>query len=408
MTDCTQPPFPLPEPLRGIEPDTFAHDSIVVRLPEIARQMIADNHFSPEVLTRLETLIREIPDGPIRGLQDPRAPDADQWSEYISPYLDHNWLEVPWFFVENYFYRRILEATGYFQPGPGQGVDPYEAQKRMGLETSRETIAALCARLSDQLQAENLSIPETLIDWLTIDLRGNQNDLSLWPAGANSSRHAPAQLSHETILIDQSPAIAQALIHPEHPLARVDWLLDNAGFELVCDLALADFMLSKKIVQQVALQVKAYPTFVSDALIKDLLSTISFLGTQENQPCIDLARRLYTHLDERRLLTSDHAFWNSPLPQWQMPADLRASLSQADLILAKGDAHYRRLLGDLHWPYTTPFKEVVCYPPRPVAALRALKSEIIVGLKSGQAEQMQTRDPHWLSDGHWGIIQSTL
>ena len=43
------------------------------------------------------------------------APDLDAWKNYVNPYLGQNWYQPPWFFTEHYFYRRILEATGYFQ-----------------------------------------------------------------------------------------------------------------------------------------------------------------------------------------------------------------------------------------------------------------------------------------------------
>ena len=46
------------------------------------------------------------------------------------PYEGRSWLDLPWYFAETYFYRRLLEAVGYFQPGPWQGHDPYAAQKR--------------------------------------------------------------------------------------------------------------------------------------------------------------------------------------------------------------------------------------------------------------------------------------
>jgi hypothetical protein len=37
-----------------------------------------------------------------------------------------------------------------------------------------------------------------------------------------------------------------------------------------------------------------------------------------------------------------------------MPDDVRPRLAEADVVLVKGDAHYRRALGDAHWPWTTP------------------------------------------------------
>ena len=46
---------------------------------------------------------------------------------------------------------------------------------------------------------------------------------------------------------------------PLCPLARIDLLIDNAGYELVADLALADFLLAVLGVAQVVMHVKTQP-----------------------------------------------------------------------------------------------------------------------------------------------------
>jgi hypothetical protein len=38
-------------------------------------------------------------------------------------------------------------------------------------------------------------------------------------------------------------------------------------------------------------------------------------------------------------------------------------------------------------------------------ALRVCKAELAVGLEPGQAEEMARRDPDWLFNGRWGMIQ---
>jgi hypothetical protein len=88
-----------------------------------------------------------------------------------------------------------------------------------------------------------------------------------------------------------------------------------------------------------------------------------------------------------------------------MPFPLGMTLSTAKLVISKGDAHYRRLMGDLDWPYTTPFSEIVAYFPAPLVALRTLKAELACGLAPGQAERIAAQDPDWLVDGRWGVVQ---
>jgi len=104
-------------------------------------------------------------------------------------------------------------------------------------------------------------------------------------------------------------------------------------------------------------------------------------------------------------LASD-PFWTSAEFFSGLPRHLAGDLSQASLVRVKGDANYRRLIGDYHWPSTTPFAEAVGSFPAPALALRALKSEIIVGLHAGAAEHMPSIDPDWMVDGNWGVAQS--
>ena len=114
-----------------------------------------------------------------------------------------------------------------------------------------------------------------------------------------------------------------------------------------------------------------------------------------------LAKALATH----RFFLNTDPFWTSWQMFSQMPPRLHGELVQSDLVLLKGDVNYRRLLDDLHWPYTTFMEDVAGYFPAPFVTLRTLKGEIMVGLQSGQAEALQAEDPTWLINGKRGIIQ---
>jgi uncharacterized protein with ATP-grasp and redox domains len=398
------PKAPIPESLRGIETGTFTHKSIVERLPNTGRRMLAENNFSVAVAGELEALLAQIPAGNIQPLADAGAPDAEAWAGYISPYLDQNWLEVPWFFVETYFYRRVLAITNYFQQGPGEGRDPFLYQKRQGLETSRVTIRGLCRQLDHYLEQTG-SWQDQLIELLAIDLWGNQADLSLWPADEDEKPdHRDIEQQQAHTLVDDSAAVVAHLSSLERPV-RIDLILDNAGFELVADIVLALFVLEQGSAGQVHLHAKKHPTFVSDATMGDVWQTVFFLMDEDDPLVSTTGRRLLRHLNEGRLRLQSDWFWTSPLEMWQMPAGLTGELAHSDLLIFKGDANYRRLLGDRHWSFTTPFADIVCYLPAPVLALRTLKSEIIVGLKQGQSEATAAKDPSWLFDGRWSVIQ---
>jgi hypothetical protein len=89
---------------------------------------------------------------------------------------------------------------------------------------------------------------------------------------------------------------------------------------------------------------------------------------------------------------------------WKLPQELNEDLSQSDLLISKGDANYRRLLGDLEWDFTLPFEKVVDYLPVPLVALRTLKAELAVGLSLEQIQETYNRDSNWMVDGKWGVV----
>lgn len=407
---CDQPLPPIPEPLRGSGGSSFTYESITRRLPEIANHMLAGNEFRPEVVAAVERLIKEIPAGQIRPLKEPGAPDAAEWAGYVAPYEGQNWLEVPWFFAETYFYRRILEATGYFRPGFGREVDPFRGQKRQGLSSA---LRAMKRRPDPPSGDSREADDQDLASHLLLALWGNQADLSMWPGvGADPyGRQGPDEgggtdQQSSRILVDDTPAVTAYLSSRSGRLPRVEFLADNAGHELVADLRLAAYLLRKGLAGCIVFHLKVHPTFVSDATIDDVRESIAALAGAQGMAA-RLGRELQTHLDADRLSLVDHPFWTSPLAMWEMPPTLKQALAKADLLVCKGDANYRRLLGDRDWSHLIPFGDIVCYLPVPLVALRTLKSEVAAGLRPGQPEAVAQKDPDWLIDGHWGVIQFT-
>jgi uncharacterized protein with ATP-grasp and redox domains len=402
---------PIPEPLRGAEEGTFTHYTITVRFKNTIGQVLKDNQFPPEVVSKLQELKAGIPDVPIRALQDSNAPDSGDWLEYSAPYRDiaaddSPWLHAPWFFVETYFYRRILEVTGYFQAGPGFQKDPYIHQKRQGLEEGQESIRSTARKLSRWLANHDRDNQGVLKSLLEMAVWGNQADLSMWPAGGKEAapNHQESQ-QQAHLLVDQTKALGDYLSTLQPRVVRIDILVDNAGLELAQDLFLVDFLLSSKMAQLVHLHHKPHPTFVSDAMIKDVQETIASFIENQDPDVRAFGQRLQSHLDTQRLRLIEHYFWTSPLSGWEMPPELKAELKKSDLIISKGDANYRRLLGDRHWPYTTPLEKILRYMPAPLAALRVLKSEVAAGHPAGQPEEIAKKDSDWLTDGKWAVIQ---
>jgi len=401
------PCLPIPPAIRGADIGSFAHSTVCVRLPEIARRVIAENDFPASIVENLETLIAEIPDGAIRNLKDDSGSDLAAWADYIKPLEGLNWLDIPWYFAEVYFYRRILEATNYFQPGDWQGVDPYEYQKRLGLSTTIEAIQALSVFVNNAINSASVEDVQTkknaLRQLLYFDLWGNRVDLSLWPVMSGGSSRVESTREQSYILVDDTAIIAEKAVNFQ--AVRVDFIVDNAGFELIGDLCLADFLLATNVAAVVHLHLKAHPLFVSDAMTKDVLATVEFLIEANDENVKQLGRRLKSYLEKQRLRCEENFFWTSPLAFWEMPDAIVQELSKSSLIVIKGDANYRRTMGDRHWQYTTSYQDITCYFPASFIALRTLKAELAAGLSVAQIEKLPQQDPHWLTNGQWGVIQ---
>ena len=215
---------------------------------------------------------------------------------------------------------------------------------------------------------------------------------------------ADAEQAEEHLLDDDTAAVLDHLADLDRPV-RVDVWADNAGFELVSDLALIDGLLATDAVDRVVIHLKGHPTFVSDALIDDVHDTLATLAASDDAAVRALAERLREALVAGALRLRDAWVWTSPLRGRELPAHARAELARADLLISKGDANYRRLLGDRHWDFTTPFEAAAAPLPVPVLALRTLKSEVAAGLTREQLDRLDQKDPDWAVNGRWGLIQ---
>ena len=94
-----------------------------------------------------------------------------------------------------------------------------------------------------------------------------------------ATRHASNQGARDFILADHSESIWQYLCGlkaAKNDAARastptvVHFILDNSGAELFMDLCLADWLISRGVVDQIVLHTKAYPWFISDAMEHDI------------------------------------------------------------------------------------------------------------------------------------------
>ncbi|MFN2159963.1 MAG: damage-control phosphatase ARMT1 family protein [Anaerolineales bacterium] len=409
LTDNDRPNLPLPEPIRGLDPDSFANFTLSERLPGIARRVLRENSWSEKSARKLEKLAAEMPHGSLTPMPDDRGPDIQDWNRYIKPYQGMSYLEAPWFTAETYFFRRIIEACGYYRNGPERGRDPYAGIKLEGMETVAGSLENLYKDLPDHLSSARGTQSDTLdklIYLLGAIVWGNRADLSLFPAEKNE----PGQMNtpgdgEERLLVDDRGIIGEYLISAAGKNTRIDIVLDNGGLELAYDLALADFLLDSGLCGVVHLHTKPHPTYVSDATTTDVLGMIDSLGLSGRPETLALAKRLCGYLETGALKIQSSYYWTSPLFGWQMEENLMKELSVADLLISKGDANYRRWIGDFHWPFETPIKDILGYLPVPIAFTRIFKSNCAAGLDPERVKTTQEIDQNWLYNGKWGVVQ---
>jgi hypothetical protein len=356
---------------------------------------MADNSYPPDIIQALVQFKEEIASQPIRPLRE-KAGDVDFWNGQLSLYPHCTWLEVPWYFAETYFYRRLLEATAYYQSGPLQGVDPFLKQKHETIVAGVEWFEAAWLHFST---IETEVAFEALLHSC---LWGNRADLSNYTVEEQARGGLAALDERHLILIDHTEQVRSRLAGG---LPRVDFINDNVGKELLFDLALADYILGQGWTHQVVFRLKDRPFFVSDASPTDVKFTLFKLNQSDSLPTRNLAQRLSAHLASGRLALEADPFFTTCLMFRQMPGYLHENLAQAGLVIIKGDVNYRRLLDDLHWPHTTPTEAVTTYFPAPFAVLRTLKGEIMVGLEIEQVASLNAADPEWLINGKRGVIQ---
>jgi hypothetical protein len=386
------PETPLPPVILGDEPGSFPHSVLAERHPAIIRQVRDAFPYGPAQHRALDALLVNCTEGVVEPLPADAHDRADWKTWGIDRYAGRSWFDVPWLWSESYFYRRLLDAVGYFGPGAWQGIDPFRPSKLAELD-SGETDGELAALddLADRPEDEQAAA------LLHGSLWGNRADLGfrLSDAGAEDRAAVPG------LVADDSDTLWPLLTGK----GTLCLIADNAGRELIPDLLLIAHLLEHGRIEQAVLHVKPYPYYVSDATTADVVDALRRLTNAPGRAA-DHGRRLWTAMADGRLTVRAHPFSGAPLPYADLPDDFRAELAGAALTIVKGDLNYRRLVGDRMWPPTTPFADVTAHFPGRVAALRTLKSDVITGLDADtEAALVAAEGQHWRTGGTHALIQ---
>ncbi|WP_149038167.1 damage-control phosphatase ARMT1 family protein [Kitasatospora sp. MBT63] len=376
--------------IRLDEPGSFARDVFHRRHPVLIRQVLDALPYGPAERAALERLLAESTTGVLEP-PGPGAPDRAEWLTWGQGLWGTRWESAPFLWAESWFYRRLLDATGFTGPGARQGVDPFGPLKAAELAGPAvdEELAAL-DRLPGLPEAQRRAA------LLSSALWGNRADLSFGLTAAPDGGRGG-------LLADDGALLWQWL--ERHPGGRVCLLADNAGRELLPDLVLADHLLAAGPAAAVDLFVKPQPWFVSDATAADVFAALARLREAPGEQAAAVGGRLWRAVGDGRLAVRTHPFLCAPLPFHDLPGDLRARLAGASLTIVKGDLNYRRLVGDRRWPPTTPFARAAGHFPSAVAALRTLKSEVVVGLDGARVAELDRGGEAWRTGGGYAVVQ---
>ena len=371
----------------GSFPWSVLHD----RHPALIEKVRHGLPYPPAIRRALDELAEEIT-GAIRPLP-PDAHDHDVWADWGRDHFGERWYDVPFLWSESYFYRKLLEAVGYFASGPWRGIDPFEPFKTAELRTPEleHDLAAL-----DELDALPLAGRDAAL--LTASLWGNRADLGF----RISAQRGQADGEEAAALVADQSGLLWSLL--EHTPGTVCVVADNSGRELVPDLVLADHLLGTGRATEVVLHVKPYPYYVSDATTADVLAALRRLAGSAGRAG-RTGQRLWQAVVDGSLSVRVNPFSCAPWSYHHMPADLAEDFATASLTIMKGDLNYRRLVGDRWWPAATPFEAATDYFPGHVAALRTLKSDVVVGVADDVRSRLDATGEAWRTDGTHALIQ---
>ena len=363
-------------------------------------------------------------------------PENQTWNNCLQPLVlaGKTMQDIDTFFLENLVYRYMLDASGFWD----SHFDPFVFHKEEALAQALggtfSQVAALRSAFyavtpllaaTESPSSSSSSAPAAPASpaspaspapprltygafraILLLDLWGNRADLSL--SGGKKIHDKESNATGTTLLADDikqcwsSPTFQSGARKDLH----VSIVLDNCGLELCTDLILSEMLLVSGVAKTVTLYAKQHPIFVSDALPKDVHHHVQMLSQWKGtNKCIDLLPLIQS----KRLIVTSHAFFNSGHPCKAMPTaapDLFNALKGQDLIVFKGDANYRRLMGEQTWNETASFDQVVSYLPSPALAIRTLKYPLSCGASGssiGAAKDLYGPN-EWNCIGKCGVV----
>ncbi|XP_014237147.1 protein-glutamate O-methyltransferase-like isoform X1 [Trichogramma pretiosum] len=434
---------PINKFLRGKYKRSFAHKTIKDRLPVILTKVV-DNlsrnkdaivqEKGAEATQEIKTVIGAVSKLrnelmtnkallPLEPLPGRTNDDTQVWNDKIEKLSKEEgetqtWYNAIWLISECYMYRRMaqeLMSTKHLKT-----YDPFEIQKQEGFTMAATSVAYLAEYVLEcvHTKKDEASSVQHLSNLMKLNLWGNRCDLSLSAGVVSSKEFNPLdslEKLNKQILVDDSHQVSEFLVKNQqsgNTNSTIDTVLDNAGYELFTDLCLAIYILEKSVVKKMRFYVKRYPWFVSDVMTKDFHWLIEIMKKSDNQSIQTFGGLCEKHLKSGAITIEEESFWTDPYDFSEMPTHdqtLYKKLSEAILVIFKGDLNYRKLMGDVNWETTTDFTHALRgFQPSRLVSFRTIKADVCSGLPQGVADSLKKEDPHWMETGRFGLIQASF
>lgn len=454
MITPNNPPYPA---YRATDKNSFAYDSTIRRWPIILDGIITDLQSTiaessadkaqegQQLIHAVEQIKSEMAaDKQLRYIRldlvfiftyfndrpiEDKEANVKTWNEHLNKWFNGcTWFNGTWLFNECYLYRRVNEL--FNNSRWWVGYDYFERQKMETFRGSHGAVFELARKMPEVIQPMSEEKLEIVYNELIqVCLWGNATDLSLL---TNMSKEDIKRLQaiekdhlaqrRQYILVDDTPKLWDKLKTMNN--GRVDFVLDNSGFEVFVDLILADWLIQSKKAKTVVFNCKTIPWFVSDVMPKDVPMLIdacldsAFFPCETSQEDFEslktMVLRWRSYIEEGQLVIRSDDFWCSGLSYWYMKSEapeLFEEMKQSDLVIYKGDLNFRKLVFDCDWPVTTPFKDAIGPSMSKeftnIITLRTNKADPVVGLSEETKRDIENRATReeWRFSGKYAVVE---
>lgn len=325
--------------------------------------------------------------------------------------------------------------TAFARSKHWKNYDPFFHQKDDTFKASFKSVVRLAKHFEELINKRIINADEDIdhvqvlfCELVQLSLWGNATDLSLLTNlthdDISNLQSSDAKKLEKNILANDLEKAWNKISN--YQKVRIDFVLDNAGFELYGDLIFADWLIQSGHASEIHFHVKKIPWFVSDATESDfkwLLNELKHFSSSHStdiedngdylQSLTELSNRWEDYLRKQIWIIKSDQFWTSPYSYWhfkEIVPDLFNDLKNSSLIIFKGDLNYRKLVYDCKWPTTTSFKEAIGPLANEIGvpsilALRTSKADVIVGLPDGLEEHLNKTEKDWMYSGKYAVIQ---